>query len=114
MPETRFTLRYATGIPRDLAAIDRKYHGLIRCTIDEQLTTEPTRETRNRKPLKRPTVSGATWELRLGPNNRFRALYNVDAGIHEVNILAIGVKQGNRLLVGEREYGHEDSDHSRS
>jgi len=60
-------------------------------------------ETRNRKPLLRKTVVGAEWEIRFGPNDRFRVLYNVDEVAREVVILAIGVKIGNRLIVGDEE-----------
>jgi mRNA-degrading endonuclease RelE of RelBE toxin-antitoxin system len=60
-------------------------------------------ETRNRKPLKRPTVLGGDWEIRFGPNNRFRVFYAVNRESSEVYILAIGEKRGNRLLVGGQE-----------
>jgi hypothetical protein len=84
-------------------AIPAKHHPLIRATIREQLFFEPQSETRNRKPLQQPAPLGAAWELRFGPDNRFRALYTVDLGRHEVQILAIGVKKGNRLSIGGRE-----------
>jgi hypothetical protein len=84
-------------------AIDLKYHSLIRQRIDEQLRFEPTRETRNRKPLLRKNEIGAEWEIRFGPDNRFRVLYNVDEVAGEVFILAIGAKHGNRLFVGDEE-----------
>jgi len=47
---------------------------------------------------------GACWELRCGPNNRFRIFYDVDAVAHEVRVLAVAVKDRNRLLIGEEEY----------
>ena len=86
-----------------LRAIEAKYHSLIRATIQEQLSFEPENETRNRKPLDRPTGLGPTWELRLGPDNRFRVLYTVVTANWEVHILAIGVKQRNRLIIGGEE-----------
>jgi mRNA-degrading endonuclease RelE of RelBE toxin-antitoxin system len=46
---------------------------------------------------------GADWELRLGPNNRFRVLYDIDKENHEVVILAVGIKAGERLMVGGEE-----------
>jgi hypothetical protein len=61
-------------------------------------------ETRNRKPLKRPTAFGADWELRLGPDNRFRVFYQVDREGHGVRVLAVGVKDRNRLLIGGEEF----------
>ena len=61
-------------------------------------------ETRNRKPLKRPIAFGADWELRLGPDNRFRVFYQVNTESREVRVLAIGVKDRNRLLFGGEEF----------
>jgi hypothetical protein len=43
------------------------------------------------------------WELRFGPDNRFRVFYAVDMEHHEVYILAIGIKKGNRLFIGGEE-----------
>jgi len=77
--------------------------GLIRMTIEEQLRFEPDKETRNRKPLQRPVAFEATWELRLGPENRFRVFYAVSHERHEVQILAIGTKQRNRLRIAREE-----------
>ena len=87
-----------------LDSIDSKYHRLLRRTINEQLTHTPTDETRNRKPLDQPAPFEATWELRCGPENRFRAFYDVDAEAQAVQVLAIGVKVRNRLLIGGEEY----------
>ena len=60
-------------------------------------------ETRNRKPLKRPVAFEAEWEIRLGPDNRFRVFYEVDREERVVYILAIGVKERNRLYIGGEE-----------
>jgi hypothetical protein len=87
-----------------LHAIERKYHGLIERTIDEQLQYTPERATRNRKPLDEPGPYGATWELRFGPRNRFRVFYEVDTAAVKVHVLAIGVKEREKLLIGEEEY----------
>lgn len=64
---------------------------------------EPEKETRNRKPLRQPAPFESTWELRFGPNNRFRVLCAVDPERREVPIQAIGEKKGNRLFVGGEE-----------
>ena len=71
---------------------------------DEQLSYTPEQVTRNRKPLERPTSFGATWKLRYGPHNRFRVFYEVDASEQTVTILAIGVKEGHRLVIGGEEF----------
>ena len=38
-----------------------------------------------------------------GSDNRFRVFYDVDVERNEVHILAIGVKEGNRLFIGGEE-----------
>ena len=81
----------------------RSITSLIRGEIEEQLSFEPEGETRNRKPLRQPAPFEATWELRFGPGNCFRVLYGGDHERREVQIQAIGVKKGNRLLVGGEE-----------
>ncbi len=43
-----------------MALIEAKYYTLISDAISAQLAFEPTTETRNRKPLKRPVVFMAT------------------------------------------------------
>jgi len=104
MPRRRpFTLDFAPETVEQLDAIERKYHRLIEKTIDGQLSQTPEQETRNRKPLERPAVFKATWELRFGPNNRFRVFYEVDLAVEVVRILAIGIKEGNRLFIGGKE-----------
>lgn len=99
----RFLLIYAPIVKLHLKTIGRKYHSLIRTTIENELQFEPDIETRNRKPLKRPVTFEAEWELRFGPDNRFRVFYDINIESHEVYILAIGVKEGNRLFIGGKE-----------
>ena len=98
-----YRLLYAPHVKQHLKAIEPKYYSLIRTTIEAQLKLEPTVETRNRKPLRQRADFGGEWELRFGPNNRFRVFYGIDIEHHEVLILAIGVKEGNRLLIGGEE-----------
>jgi len=64
----------------------------------------PGTPTRNRKQLETPSPFDATWELRVGSDNRFRVLYEIDEGTRTVNILAIGIKERNRLLIGGKEF----------
>jgi mRNA-degrading endonuclease RelE of RelBE toxin-antitoxin system len=98
-----FRLVYAPEVIEHLQAIDRKYYSLIRTSIEDQLRFEPNVETQNRKPLKRPSIIGGQWELRFGPDNRFRVFYEVDEGTSKVHILAIGVKERDRLYIAGRE-----------
>ena|SRR2546421_12329610 len=100
----KFTLAFAPEAIAHLDLIESKHHGLLRRAIKEQLTHTPTQETRNRKPLDQPAPFEASWELRFGPDNRFRVFYDVDAESHAVQVLAIGVKDRRRLLIGGEEY----------
>lgn len=98
-----FRILFAPETLDHLDAIERKHHRSIQRTIDEQLTRMPVKPTRNRKPLEPPADFGATWELRCGPGNRFRVFYEVALAERTVWILAIGLKDGNRLLIGGEE-----------
>jgi mRNA-degrading endonuclease RelE of RelBE toxin-antitoxin system len=98
-----YDISYDQAIRKHLRAIDKKYHSLIRAEIEAQLLFEPDTETRNRKPLQQPAPFEATWEIRFGPDNCFRVLYGIDEELREVQIQAIGVKEGNRLVVAGEE-----------
>ena len=98
-----YRLVYAPQVNQHVKAIEPKYYSLIRTEIEKQLKFGPTVETKNRNPLKRPVSFEGEWELRFGPDNRFRVFYEVDMEHLEVHILAIGVKEGNRLIIGGEE-----------
>lgn len=46
----------------------------------------------------------STWELRCGPRNRFRVFYEIASAEQAVRVLAVGVKEGSRLLIGGEEF----------
>jgi hypothetical protein len=48
--QASFDLIYDPEVKQHLQVIERKYHSLIRHTIEEQLQFEPEVETKNRKP----------------------------------------------------------------
>ena len=100
---SRFRLIYALQVKHHLQAIDKKYYPLIRSAVEERLQLDPDVETRNRKPLKRESGLGADWEIRFGPQNRFRVFYTFDLESREVHVLAIGIKRGSRLFIGGEE-----------
>jgi hypothetical protein len=85
--------------------MERKYLRLLEETIKVQLSFTPDQKTRNRKPLEEtPGLFGATWELRCGPGNRFRVFYEIVLDRREVWILAIGVKERERLHFAGKEF----------
>jgi mRNA-degrading endonuclease RelE of RelBE toxin-antitoxin system len=100
----KFALIFAPEAIEHLDRIDSKYYGLLERSIKEQLTYTPTEETRNRKPLEPPAPFSSSWEIRCGPDNRFRVFYDIDLESQEVRVLAIGIKDRNRLFIGGEEY----------
>jgi mRNA-degrading endonuclease RelE of RelBE toxin-antitoxin system len=102
-PQQPYTLIYAPLVKEHLQSIEKKHYSLIRNTITERLSFEPTEGNRNRKPLTRPAFEEATWELRFGPDNSFRVFYDVNEAEREVHILAIGVKVRNKVFIGGEE-----------
>ena len=98
-----FEIIFAPLTRDHLRAIAAKHYTLIRDAITLHLSHEPDVETRNRGPLKRPGIFGATWRLRFGPDNRFRVLYKINLDLHQVEILAIGEKEGEQLMIGGEE-----------
>lgn len=102
-PKKAYSILYAKDVKLHLRAIDLQHHSSIRDVILLRLQFEPTIEAQNRKPLKRPVVPESEWELRCGPKNQFRVFYRTNEKSREVHILAIGVKDGNRLVIGGEE-----------
>jgi len=105
MKRRKFAIEFAPEVIDHLKVIPRQQHGLLRAAIHEQLSFAPLEQTRNRKPLETPALYAATWELRCGPRNCFRVFYAVDELTGRVEVLAIGIKIGSRLIVGEEEFG---------
>ena len=104
MSRSNFDLIFAPETIEHVKAIDRAHHSVIRRAINEQLRSTPDVETRNRKPLESPAPFAATWELRCEPDNRFRVLYEIEHKQKVVSILAIGIKDRNRMLIGGKEF----------
>ncbi len=104
MRRRSYAIVYDKEITDHLAAIESKHYSLIETTIGGQLSHNPQVETKNRKPLVRPSALGTAWELRFGPENRFRVFYRVDDSARQVHVLAIGVKTGSKLRIGGKEF----------
>jgi len=95
-----YSLVYAPAVKKHLQSIDAKHHSTIRQKVEEQLQFEPGVETRNGKRLRQPAAFTAEWEIRFGPDNRFRVLYDIRPENRVVHILAVGEKDRDRLLIG--------------
>ena len=99
----RFEIIYPPIIKQHLKSIETKYYSQIRETLESQLTFETDVETRNRKPLMRTVVFEGIWEIRFGPDNRFRAFYRIDYVNLKVVLFAIGEKIKDHLYIGGEE-----------
>ena len=99
-----YKLVYDADVRGQVGMIERKFHSLIRRQIEARLRQEPETETRKRKPLARPSALGVVWELRFGPDNRFRVFYRTDHARRQVHVLAVGVKVKERLIIGREEF----------
>ncbi len=64
-----------------------------------QLTREPLKETRHRKPLRPNPI--APWELRIGPLRVFYEIAGSETRV--VRVLAVGRKSRNTVTIGRRE-----------
>jgi hypothetical protein len=105
MPKSRpFEIVYDEVTVEHLDAIEKKYISAIRNSIETHLRFEPHVEARNRKLLQAPSTIGATWELRCGPNNRFRVFHDVHPKDRRVVILAIAVKLRSELWIGKERF----------
>jgi mRNA-degrading endonuclease RelE of RelBE toxin-antitoxin system len=94
-----YRIRFTESADNHFAQLSARQQAIVIDAVKVQLKNEPLRETRNRRQL-RPNPL-APWELRVGFR---RVFYEVDALESDlVNILAIGVKKGNRLIVSGKE-----------
>jgi len=77
-----------------LATLSKRQQVIVLNSVREQLETEPTLRTRNRKPLRPNRLAG--WELRIG---NLRVFYDVDETEVFVDVKAIGVKIRNDVFI---------------
>ena len=91
-----YQIDFAEAVKSHLDVLTAGQRSTVLEAIERQLTNDPSKETGNRKPLRPNPV--APWELRVGS---FRVFYEVKTeDPNTVRILAVGEKQGNRLLIG--------------
>lgn len=93
-----YTIQFAANAINHLRGFEAGEQKTILRGVREQLLHEPTRITRNRKPMRPNPV--AAWELRQG---NFRVYYDVDDDTRVVAILAIGIKSRNQIVIGGEE-----------
>ena len=92
-----YVIEYSPEAEEHLRRLTARRRKLILDNVDRQLRDEPTNETRNRKPMRPNPV--APWELRIG---NLRVYYDVEEDpMTKVVILAVGVKERNRVRIGK-------------
>ena len=90
-----YSIEYSPEAEHHLRFLTARQQAAVLDTVDEQLTHQPTVETRNRKPM-RPNPL-APWELRIGA---LRAYYDVEDILEaKVYIRAVGIKERNRIRI---------------
>ena len=98
MEGSLFTIEFTERAYRHLEAFRRFDRNRILDNIKEQLRYSPHEGTRNRKCLRQNPL--ADWELRVGS---YRVFYDIDETEQLVRILAIGVKERDKLIIEDEE-----------
>jgi mRNA-degrading endonuclease RelE of RelBE toxin-antitoxin system len=99
LEELPYRIEYSPDTDQHLRALTARQRATVFDAVDEQLAHQPSVETRNRKPM-RPNPL-APWELRVG---ELRVYYDVkDEPDKLVTVLAIGVKDRSRIVIGGEE-----------
>jgi mRNA-degrading endonuclease RelE of RelBE toxin-antitoxin system len=94
-----YEVRFSESAEEHFGRLTAGQRSIVARAVRTQLLHRPVRETRNRKPL-RPNPL-APWELRVGSLRVFYEVVGEEEGV--VNILAIGIKRGNRLFIADEE-----------
>ena len=89
-----YKIEYSPDAEEHLLLLVKREQRVVLNAVDGQLAFQPTVETRNRKPM-RPNPL-APWELRVG---RLRIYYDIEDDT--VIVLAVGIKEGNRVRIGK-------------
>jgi mRNA-degrading endonuclease RelE of RelBE toxin-antitoxin system len=94
-----YTIEFAKSVEAHLKALTARDRTIVLAAVEGQLTHEPLKETKHRKPLRPNPI--APWELRVGALRVSYEVTEVDVGM--VRILAVGRKQRSVLTIGGKE-----------
>ena len=98
-PRVVYRIAYSPAAEEHLRILTARQRGTIFDNVDKQLAHQPRAETRNRKPMRPNPI--APWELRIGD---LRVYYDIEEKPDNVvTILAIGIKDRNRVRIGGEE-----------
>jgi mRNA interferase RelE/StbE len=93
----KHAIEFSKGAENQLDQFTAREQRVIVAAIRKQLVHQPDVPTRNRKLLRENPM--ASWELRV---KDFRVFYNIDDD--KVLIIALGVKDGNKLVIDGKDY----------
>src|SRR5438105_14586058 len=94
-----FSIDFTDTASDDLLWFREREQRIITDTIEVQLTHQPNVQRRNRKRLRPNQV--AEWELRI---QEYRVFYNVNAVTETVEVQAVVLKIGSKLMAQGREF----------
>jgi mRNA-degrading endonuclease RelE of RelBE toxin-antitoxin system len=89
-----FDIRWSPDALDQLRLLPARQRALVIDNVLRGLTDQPDAPSRKRKLLRENPL--ATWELRLGD---LRVFYDVNTQEQAVEIIAVGVKEHNRLRI---------------
>jgi mRNA-degrading endonuclease RelE of RelBE toxin-antitoxin system len=92
----RYRINYAESSLEHLKSLTARDRARVVDAIEERLTFEPAVEARKRKRMDENSLE-AEFELRVGDS---RVYYGVREATRTVNILAVGVKDRHRVIIG--------------
>lgn len=92
-PKT-YAIKFGKSAYRHLEAFRRFDRNKILDGIKDQLTYKPQEKTRNKKFLRENPL--ADWELRI---DTYRIFYDIDETKEIVRILAIGIKDHEKIII---------------
>jgi len=94
-----YQIEFAKAVKAHLEVLTARQRSTVLDAVERQLTNEPSKETRNRKPLRPNPV--APWELRV---SALRVFYEVSEGPPAVvRVLAVGIKERDTLRIDGQE-----------
>lgn len=94
-----YEIEYSPDAEEHLRALTARQRASVFDAVDEQLAHEPAVETRNRKPM-RPNPL-APWESRTSDVSAYHEIKEEPKKL--VTILAVDIKDGNRVRIGGTE-----------
>ena len=91
-----YEIQYSPETISHLQTLTVRHRAIVLDAVERQLAHQPTKETRNRKPM-RPNPL-APWELRIG---NLRVYYDIETQPEPiVFIRAVGIKKRNQVWIG--------------